>query len=52
METINLTDQEIQSLIDARKICKDLQYWRTMSGLDNILEEIYPGWISHLDEGC
>lgn len=48
----DLTDEEIQSLIDARKVCKDLQYWYTMSRLDWILEEIYPGWISHLDEGC
>lgn len=51
METINLTDKEIQSLIDARKVCKDLKEWSTMNCLDDILNDIYPGWISHLKEG-
>lgn len=51
MKIINLTDQEIQSLIDARKVCKDLQELHTMNCLDDILNDIYPGWISHLKEG-
>lgn len=49
---INLTDEEIQSLIDARAILNKINaHPYIINKLDKILDDIYPGWISHLKVG-
>lgn len=49
---IELTDQEIQSLIDARAALNKINaHPYIINKLDKLLEDIYPGWISHVKKG-
>ena len=50
-----LTDNEAQTLIDARKVLTKLKDTTTGSReaitfLDIVLDDIYEGWIDHLKE--
>ncbi len=48
----DLTDKEIQSLIDARATLKKINtHPYIINKLDKVLEEIYPGWIDHIWKG-
>lgn len=62
---MDLTDKEIQSLIDAREVLNKIAQYNgdglndnliyidsvcTIANLDDVLERIYPGWKEHLKD--
>lgn len=47
---IELTFEEIDSLIEARSVLNKIKEYRTVSYLDDILNDIYPEWIQHIKE--
>lgn len=49
---IELSDKEIQSLIDARAVLNKINaHPYVINRLDKILDDIYEGWISHIRRG-